>query len=61
MSLKNCKRRLLHKVLLQTCYHSLFVLIFRLDHEPESQNIFDPGLAKPWSELNLGFKNTNLG
>ena len=29
--------------------------------QPESQNFLDPGLAKPQSQLNLGFKNTDLG
>ena len=29
--------------------------------KPESQNFLDPGLPKPWSQLNLRFENTNLG
>ena len=29
--------------------------------QPESQNFLDPGLAKPKSQLNLRFKNTDLG
>ena len=29
--------------------------------KPESQNFLDLGLAKPWSQVNLGFKNTDLG
>ena len=29
--------------------------------QPESQNFLDPSLAKPKSQLNLGFKKTDLG
>ena len=29
--------------------------------KPESQNFLDPDLAKPWSKLDLGFKNTDIG
>ena len=29
--------------------------------KPESQNFLNPGLAKPQSQLNLWFKNTDLG
>ena len=29
--------------------------------QPESHNFLDPGLAKPQPQLNLGFKNTDLG
>ena len=29
-------------------------------YKPESQSFLDPGLAKPWSQLNLGFRNTDL-
>ena len=37
--------------------------IQKLSLKPESQNFSDPdpGLAKPWSQLNLGFKDTDLG
>ena len=28
--------------------------------KPESQDFLDPGLAKPQSQLNLGFGNTDL-
>ena len=30
-------------------------------YKPESQNFLDQGLAKPYSHLNLGFKNRDLG
>ena len=30
-------------------------------YKPESENFLDPGLAKPYSYLDLGFKNTDLG
>ena len=30
-------------------------------YKTESQNLLDPGLANPQSQLNLGFKYTDLG
>ena len=38
-----------------------YIEIFYKAYKPESQNILDPGLAKPKSYFNKGFKYTDLG
>ena len=35
-------------------------VIYFVALKPESQNFLDPGLAKPQSQLNLGFKDIDL-
>ena len=40
---------------------SLYILESAIELKAESQNFLVPGYAKPLSQLNLGFKNTDLG